>query len=83
MTDDSTAALDALKSASARYRRTETAHAGARDATVAAVVAALRAGVPPTLVERNSPFTAAHIRTIAREHGIPPAKPGIKKRTGD
>lgn len=44
-----------------------------------AVLAALRGGVPPTEVERLSPFTAAYIRRTARAEGIPPAAPGPKR----
>jgi hypothetical protein len=68
-----------LVAASERYRRTETAHEEARLDAIAAVVAALRAGVSPTDVERLSPFTGAYIRKVAREHGIPPAAPGPKR----
>ncbi|HET6293534.1 MAG TPA: hypothetical protein VFG33_09170 [Kribbella sp.] len=68
-----------LTSATARYRKTETAHEQARNETMAAVLAALRGGVPPTEVERLSPFTAAYIRRVARSEGIPPAAPGPKR----
>jgi hypothetical protein len=44
-----------------------------------AVLPALRAGVPPTEVERLSPFTAAYIRKVARAEGVPPAAPGPKR----
>jgi hypothetical protein len=40
-----------------------------------AVIAALRADLGPSEVERLSPFTGAYIRKLAREHGIPPAGP--------
>lgn len=72
--------LKALDSATRKYRQTEAAHEKARGEAVTAVVAALRADVPPTVVAARSPFTAAHVRTIAREHGIPPARPGLKPR---
>jgi hypothetical protein len=68
-----------LSAATRRYRRTETAHEAARQDLLAAVLAALRAGVPPTEVERLSPFTAAYIRKVARAEGIPPAPPGPKR----
>ncbi|MFB9448160.1 hypothetical protein Dvina_43580 [Dactylosporangium vinaceum] len=70
---------DGLTAATKRYRRTETAHEQARQEAIAAVVAALNAGVPPTEVERLSPFTGAYIRKVARDHGIPPAPPGPKR----
>jgi hypothetical protein len=69
---------DELVAATRRYRRTEAAHEEARQAMVAAVIAALRSNVGPTEVERLSPFTGAYIRRLAREHGIPPAAPGPK-----
>jgi predicted RNA-binding protein associated with RNAse of E/G family len=68
-----------LEAATRRYRKTATDHDKARDATVAAVLAALRAGVAPVEVERLSPFTGTYIRKMAREHGIPPAPPGPKR----
>lgn len=48
----------------------------ARDEHVAAVIAALRAGHRPTDVASWSPFTAAYLRKLAREAGIPPARKG-------
>jgi hypothetical protein len=71
-----------LTAATRRYKRTEAAHKEARLLTVAAVVSALRAGVPPSEVERLSPFTAAYIRKLAREEDIPPAAPGPKRAHG-
>lgn len=68
-----------LKAATRRYQRTEQAHEQERTTTIEKVVAALRAKVPPTEVVELSPFTAAYVRRIAREHGIPPAAPGPKK----
>lgn len=69
-------ALNVLDAATARYRELEQAH----DAVVAAILAALKAGAGPTEVANRSPFTAAHVRKLAREAGIPPAKPGIKSK---
>jgi hypothetical protein len=62
--------LDAITESTRRYRRTEKAHEEARDAVVADVVAALRAGKRPTDVVERSPFSSAYVRRIAREHGI-------------
>jgi thiamine pyrophosphate-dependent acetolactate synthase large subunit-like protein len=45
-----------------------------RDDHIAAVVAALRAGKRPTDVASWSPFSAAYLRRLARDAGIPPAK---------
>jgi hypothetical protein len=72
---------EALDAATKRYLRTQAAHEDARQAAIAAVVDALRAGLRPTDVTARSPFTAAYVRGIAREHGIQPAAPGPKKRT--
>ncbi|MFI6331984.1 hypothetical protein ACIBBG_27205 [Micromonospora chersina] len=75
---------DELAAAKRRYQQTEAAHEKARQAAIAAVLAALRGGVGPTEVAALSPFTAAYVRKLAREEGIPPARPGPKRssRTG-
>lgn len=36
----------------------------------------LKAGAAPTDVARRSPFSAAHLRTLARIAGLPPARRG-------
>lgn len=69
----------ALAAATRRYERTENAHEAARRDAIEAVLAALRAGIGPSEVERLSPFTAAYVRKLARENGIPPAAPGPKR----
>lgn len=71
--------LKALDRATLRYQETEKEHETARADTTAAILAALRAGAPPTVVADRSPFKAAYVRRIAREHGIEPAPPGPKK----
>lgn len=71
--------LEALDQATRHYRKTEAAHEASREASVQAVVAALRGGKRPTDVAARSPFTPAYVRRIAREHGIEPARPGPKK----
>lgn len=75
---DTTEAMGALDLATTRYDETKAAHEEAREAAVVAVLAALRAGVGPTVVADRSPFTAAHVRKLARDAEIPPAKPGKK-----
>jgi hypothetical protein len=72
--------LKALDAAAAKFRKIDAERDRAREKVIEAVVAALKADVPPTVVADRSPFTAAYVRTVAREHGIPPAKPGIKPR---
>ena len=74
-------AREELTAATRRYRRTEAAHEEARQAAIEAVLTALRAGIGPTEVERLSPFTGAYIRKLARENGVPPAAPGVKRTT--
>jgi hypothetical protein len=70
---------EALIAATRRYQRTEATHEDARREAINAVIAALRAGIGPTEVERLSPFTGAYIRKVARENGVPPAAPGPKR----
>lgn len=72
-----------LTAATRRYEKTESAHDDARRAVVDAVVAALKAEVTPTEVKRLSPFSGAHIRKLAREHNVPPAPPGPKRRSAE
>jgi hypothetical protein len=67
---------EALKASTRRYRRTEAAHEESRKASTADVLTALKAGVPPTKVAALSPFTATHVRKLARDAGIPPARKG-------
>lgn len=74
-----TDARSALAAATRRYEQTEAAHEDARREAIEAVLVALRAGVGPSEVERLSPFTAAYVRRLARENGIPPAPPGPKR----
>jgi hypothetical protein len=69
-----------LGEASERYREADRVFEEARQAVVDAVVAALRAGIPPTEVIQLSPFSAAYVRRIARDHGIPAARGGPPKR---
>ncbi|MEU4558603.1 hypothetical protein AB0F72_09435 [Actinoplanes sp. NPDC023936] len=71
-------ALARLTEARTTYAHAETAFEKAREDVIGTVVTALRAGVPPTVVATTSGFTAAYVRKIARDHGIEPAKPGIK-----
>lgn len=69
-----------LLAATARYEETKAAHEDAREQAASAVVAALRAGATPTQVTRDSPFTDAYVRKLARDGGIAPGRPGIKKK---
>lgn len=67
-----------LRQATRRYRRTEASHEEARQAAIAAVVAALRAGMRPTDVIEQAPFTGVYVRRLAREAGIEPRKKGSR-----
>ena len=60
----------AIRQAARRYGQTEQAHERAREELVAAVVKALQGGERPTDVTNWSPFTAAYVRKLARQHGI-------------
>lgn len=79
MTDQSEV-LTSLDAAAERYEQTKEAHEAAKREAVAAVVAALKAEVPPTVVADRSPFTAAYVRKLARDAEVPPAKPGLKPK---
>lgn len=76
MDDEIARTLAELDASTKRYRRTEKAHEESRDASVVAVVAALKAGARPTEVTERSPFSPAHVRNLAREHGIGPRRKG-------
>lgn len=78
--DDTKEALARLSEARKRYEATEAAHARAREEALIAVVAALKAGVSPGAVEAQGPFTGAYVRKIARENGVAPATPGVKRK---
>lgn len=69
-----------LGTVTTRLKRVETEREKLRDKATELVVAALKKQVPPTQVANRSPFSSAHVRKLAREHGIPPAPPGIKPR---
>lgn len=70
--------LEAVRRTARRFAAAERARNAARTAHLAAVLTALRDGQPPTVIARLSPFTSAHLRKIAREDGIPPARRGRK-----
>lgn len=70
--------LATLDQATTGYQDASAALDAAQAAVTTAIVAALRAGATPTEVADRSPFTAAYVRKLAREHGIPPGRPGVK-----
>jgi hypothetical protein len=65
-----------LNRATEKYREAEQRRRQARQALIDAMVAALEAGVAPTEVAALSPFSATHVRALAREHGVSPAPRG-------
>lgn len=68
--------MDEHEAAVRRTGRRVAAHKPEHAAHVAAVVEALKAGKRPTDVASWSPFTAAYLRKLAREAGVPPASKG-------
>jgi hypothetical protein len=58
-----------VKASAKRVQR----HKAEHDRHVADIVAALRAGERPTDVAEWAAFTAAYVRKLAREAGVPPA----------
>lgn len=79
--DNTEEALSQISAARTHYQVTEAAHEEARADLIATVVAALKAGIAPSVVARTSEFTDAYVRKVARDHGIAPARPGIKPGT--
>jgi hypothetical protein len=67
---------EAVRSATRRYRRSESAHERDRADVTAAVLAALKAGERPTDVTIWSPFTATYVRRLARTAGLAPRRAG-------
>lgn len=68
--------LDVVDETTEQYKSAADALEEARRASIAAVVAALKAGERPMTVAARSPFTDAYVRRLAREHGIPPRRKG-------
>lgn len=73
---------DELVAVTRRYHDLKPGWDEVRKAAADAVIAALRSGLSPTEVTELGPFTAAYVRKLARQAGIPPASPG-PKRHGD
>lgn len=73
------ARLDAI---TAELEPLETQRSKLREEASRIAIDLLKAGAPPTEVARRSPFSAAHLRTLARIAGLPPGKPGGDRRKG-
>jgi hypothetical protein len=71
--------LDAVRRTARRWNAADKARDRARDEHFAAVLDALRAGVPPTEVYDLSPFTATHLRGVARDAGLPAARRSARR----
>lgn len=69
-------ALKELRDASKHYEDADAARNRAHETVIARALDALRAGVQPGQVYGSVPFTSTHIRTLAREAGIPGGRPG-------
>lgn len=65
--------LAALDETTRQYNDAAAMLEKAREASAAAVLAALKGKVAPTTVAERSPFTATHVRKLARAAQIPPA----------
>lgn len=72
--DPKVEALDAVARASERHTEAIDAEEAAREAHHAAVVAALRAGLGPSAIERVSRYDRQHIDRIRRTAGLPPTR---------
>lgn len=70
--------LDQLAAITAELKPLEERREALREKASQLAVQLLRAGIPPTEVANHAPFSAAHLRTLARIAGIPPAKRGRK-----
>lgn len=70
MTPEQDEAVAAQDASARRYTRADAAMADAREQAVEDALRSLRLGVPPSVVERHSPFTGSYIRRLARNAGI-------------
>jgi hypothetical protein len=72
--DPKVEALEAVRAESARHKESQLAEERQREAHHAAVVAALKAGVGPSAIERVSHYDRQHIDRIRRAASIPPRR---------
>ena len=76
--------LEAVHQTGRRYIAADRARDKAREKHFAAVIAALQSGKAPTDVSDLSPFTATHLRQVARDAGIEaPATRRPPRRSSD
>ena len=77
---DPTEALKELMAASRAYEEADAVRTAAHEAVISRALAALRVGVQPGQVYGAVPFTSTHIRTLARQAGIPGGRSGKPPR---
>lgn len=70
MTPEQEAAIAAQDESTREFRDTAAAHDGASSRAKADALTSLRLGVPPSVVEKHSPFTGSYLRSLARDAGI-------------
>lgn len=82
LTKEQVEAIAALRVASAEFADAEAEMERKRKALHAAIAAALRLRVAPSIVERETPYDRNHVGRIRREHKIPPTRPAtvVSKR---
>lgn len=76
--EDVTTGLADLASATADFEEADEARETARQRVIDLALSLLRAGAEPGDVYARVPFTSTQMRSIARDAGIPPGRPGIK-----
>lgn len=67
-------AVTRLRQAVRRHRRAQATAERAREELADFIAEALRAGVRPRDVIKETGYTAEHVRRIAREKGVPPLR---------
>jgi hypothetical protein len=70
MTPEQEQAVAAQDASTDEYGHAAQAKEDASERSIADALASLRLGVPPTVVEKHSPFTGSYIRKLARDAGI-------------
>lgn len=78
--DKLTSKFDRLDAITAELLPLEARRTELREEASRIAIDLLKAGAPPTEVAHRSPFSAAHLRTLARIAGLPPGKPGGARR---
>lgn len=82
MTEEQPDLREALKAATKRFEQAERQIEKIREELKELVIAGLKSDIGPAEAARLSPWTATHIREIAKTNGIPPFRPGGAGRKG-